>query len=134
MGLEERVREAWQGVHDSAGNKESLPKACRALCQILNVPNTAFNARTALDLVKKKEPVETFIKVSDRYPPSFDTEDPEKFRVYLDTYRRIRKDLSTDDILAFLRLVPSPELRQKAETWLAGKGGYEWAKPPAKKA
>ncbi len=133
MGLEERVRAAWQTVQESAPKKDAFPQACRALCQLLNVPATAFNQKTALDLVQKKEPVETFIKISDRYPPSFDTDSEEKFRVYLDTYRRIRKDMGPDDVLAILRLVPTPELRQKASAWLDGKGSFDWSKPPAAK-
>ncbi len=132
MGLEERVRSAWESVEQSANQKEGFPRACRALCLLLNVPATAFNEKTALDLVKKKEPVETFIKISDRYPPSFDTEAEDKFRVYLDTYRRIRKEMGTDDVLAFLRLVPTPELRQKAAAWMEGKGAFDWSKPPKK--
>lgn len=133
MGLEERVRSAWEAVQHSTADKSEFQRACRALFQLLNVPATAFNERTAQGLVQKKEPVETFIKISDRYPPSFDTDSEEKYRVYLDTYRRIRKELGPDDILAFLRLQPTPELRKKAASWAEGKGAFDWSKAPAKK-
>ena len=133
MGLEERVRAAWLALQQSAGKTERFHSAFRALCQLLNVPATAFNERRAVELMQSQEPVETFISTSDRFPPSFDTQSEEKFRVYLDTYRRIRKELSTDDILAFLRFIPTTELRQTAAAWLEGKISFDWAKTPSKK-
>jgi hypothetical protein len=132
MSLEEKVRGTWDKAVTAAKTKQGFPEACRALCQLLNVPMTGFNERTILELVGKQEPVETFIKISDRYPPSFDTDTEPKFRAYVETYRRIRRDMGPDDVLAFLRVTPTAELRQRAGAWLEGKGPFDFA-PPAKK-